>query len=123
MDDVSAICPVCDTTVVLPATAMVLVAEEFSYDCTLGGWAMWACGTCGDWSAVAVDHNQFAALRALGGCVDGAGHPAWPPTTHGRPAQRAPITLDDLIELHQLLERPDWFDTLLRCSGVAGDAE
>lgn len=123
MNEVSAICPVCETTAVLPADEMVLVADKFVDDASLAGWAMWACETCSDWSAVAVGRREFAALEALGGHLDGVGHAAWPPAKpEQRPAAR-PLCVDDLIEFHRLLEQPDWFAELLRFADAAGDAE
>lgn len=128
MNEVSAICPVCETTAVLAADAMVLVADDFE-DTSLGGWAMWACETCSDWSAVAVGRREFAALEALGGRLNGVGHDAWPPQTPENPVQpeQRPadheLTLDDLIEFHRLLEQPDWFGQLLRYADAGGEAD
>lgn len=123
MNEVSASCPVCGTTAVLPADEMVLVADEFEAGTSLAGWAMWACESCSDWSAVAVGRREFAALEALGGHLNGVGHAAWPPAKRARrPAARA-LGLDDLIEFHRLLEQPDWFAELLRFAEAAGEAE
>ncbi|MDZ5623647.1 hypothetical protein [Nocardioides bizhenqiangii] len=123
MNEVSAICPLCDTTAVLPADAMVLIADDFEDDDSLAGWAMWTCDTCGDWSAVAVGRREFVALEVLGGRLDGIGHAAWPPAhLEQRPADRE-LCLDDLIEFHRLLEQPDWFEQLLRLADSAREAE
>jgi hypothetical protein len=93
---------------------MVLVAEEFEGGVSVAGWAMWACEKCRDWSALAVGRRQFAALQALGGHLDGRGHAAWPPAQAEDRPPDGELSLDDLIDLHRLLEQPDWFEQLLR---------
>lgn len=118
MDEISAICPVCDTNAVLSVAAIVLVADEPEEGSSRAGWAMWRCDRCNDWTAAAVGRRQFTALQALGGHLDGADHSAWPPPRVDERPQRKELTFDDLIDFHELLEQPDWFAQLLRFSGA-----
>lgn len=118
MDEISAICPVCEKDATLSVAEIILVADEPEEGSSRAGWAMWRCDRCSDWTAAAVGRRQFAALQALGGRLEGADRSTWPPPTVEARPQREELTFDDLIDFHQLLEQPDWFAQLLRFSGA-----
>ena len=82
------------------------------------GTYSFACPGCQDVIRKPADHNVVALLLSAGVQVqrDAEG----PAPERGEPDETAPsgsavppLTTDDLIEFHYLLERPDWFRLLL----------
>jgi len=75
------------------------------------------CTTCALRTVMLLDEPQLQLLLAHGARVRRYGavrrqpspSPALPPPQPGRP----PLTHDDLLDLHLLLEQPDWWDHLL----------
>lgn len=122
---VSATCPLCDTTVdVVPQTLMLMGIDPD--DDLAAGWVAWICDICRDWVGVGVTHRQLDALATMGGHVIDANAARWSPATIEPRPPDGQLCLDDLIELHQVLDEPDWFERLLRPEAAeapaAGDA-
>lgn len=81
--------------------------------------ALFECPTCQGMASIRVPERVARALLARGFPVSG-------PHDGGDPhaARRAgpPLTWDDLLDFHELLERADWFDGLVSAIDQSGGA-
>lgn len=90
-----------------PSCGEVLVKAR---DVTLSGQAYaFTCPDCGSTVSEPATERVTQLLAAHGATVVPAPRPAEPP----------PLTLDDLITLHELLERDDWLQSLLNAPRAA----
>ncbi len=101
------ICPLCLDDVVLHAEDCLVVdlgTREASWR------ALFECPTCHGMASIRVPERVARALLALGLCASARPTGGAPPPV--RP-DGPPLTWDDLLDFHQLLEEPDWFDRLV----------
>ena len=107
MSSIRTMCPHCIAPLELEPAEILVVATP-SAD-TSGSYAYF-CRTC---ERVTVAAVSPAAFRVL--VIAGATLPRYEPEP--RPVPSAPrLTVDDLIDFHELLNSPDWFAQLQRPS-------
>jgi hypothetical protein len=102
MTRIQTTCPSCGARVQVPLGAIVLADDR------TGPAYVLPCPECHDVTVKLIDDTARNLLVAAGAVVPSGvpEHPESPPT--------GPVfTPDDLLDLHFLLERPDWFDRLL----------
>lgn len=115
-------CPACDAQVRVPPDQVRLYLLQVGDVEPLGGLYLFTCPSCEEVVGRLADNRITEVLLLAGvpvaevtaagtplgdaGVVPRRSHPEDPP---GGP----PLTHDDLLDLHLLLEQPDWF-TLLR---------
>lgn len=111
MTRIRATCPVCGEVDLRPADIELEIVRDVLAEVGDGSCYRFACPTCAETVTKPAD-ERIARLLTTGGVpvVEPAHeemtpHPEDPP--HG-----PDFTLDDLINLHQLLETADWFHSL-----------
>jgi hypothetical protein len=105
-------CPDCPAARMSPADVTLrncVDDDNWSYRFT--------CASCGNRTVAPT--NKWLALEvvAVGAKVERWTLPTELHETRGGP----PITLDDLLDLHEALLEADWFDTLLHVCGLQGN--
>ena len=103
MTTIEATCPTCGT--------VERRAEDFELAiCSYGpaSWYAFDCPKCGVRIQKPATEKAIELLIAEGVAPRYWTIPAEALEMHDGP----PFTIDDLIELHEILERPDWFDVL-----------
>lgn len=102
MTRIQTTCPSCGARVQVPLGDIVVADDD------TGPAYVLACPECSDVTVKLIDDTARNLLVAAGAVVSPgrAGHPESPPPG---PA----FTPDDLLDLHLLLERPDWFHQLV----------
>ncbi len=113
MTRIRASCPVCGEVDLQPADVTLHLVRHGDEDVGDGSCYRFACPACLDVVTKPADERIAALLQTGGVEVELLGpdagrepHPELPP---GGPA----LTPDDLLDLHQLLERDDWFERLV----------
>ncbi|MDX1621419.1 MAG: hypothetical protein R3320_10540 [Nitriliruptorales bacterium] len=98
-------CPTCQRSIdVVPDSMVLLPGSEERM-----ARVLFACPTCDEGSSFHVD-AQLATLLVAGGARV-SHHPSLQrPGFHG---DAPPLTYDDLLAFHELLQRPDWFEELI----------
>lgn len=100
---VEAECPRCGT-VQVPAHEFVVYVREDSWSASY----QFRCPACRCAVEKASSEHATELLVAWGAQVD-----VWrPPAEVLEPKDGPPFTLDDVLDLHLLLEKPDWFEQL-----------
>jgi hypothetical protein len=105
MSAIRTMCPHCITSVDLDPAEILLVGTPQGED--TGSYA-YACHTCQRVTVASLSAASFAVLVTAGVRVQTTRPPA-PPFPAGRR-----LTLNDLIDLHELLRTDDWFTQLIR---------
>ena len=100
-------CPSCSSQNVLPAKRMFVRVQDSSL---AGGECVFTCLMCRRTGAVGVDSDDVAKMLVAGiawisMCEPRVEHPE-------TAAEGPPLTKDDLLDLHDMLERDCWFDEL-----------
>ena len=117
MATVSIDCANCATTAHMPTTT-VFVDLDGPGDDESAGTVSWICDTCADVVSQPVKWSVLLPLVSAGAALfDGyddelSVHPESPP---GGP----PLTRDDLLDLHAVLDGPSWFGELERALGLS----
>lgn len=115
MDTVWIRCPACGSGVHVPVSALVI--SQVPQDGRAGGRVAFGCPACGRSGSVPIDDRLVVDLRGRGcrlapDIAVRSRHPAG----QGRPRSptpvRPPLTSDDLLDLHLMLQSDDWFDRL-----------
>jgi endogenous inhibitor of DNA gyrase (YacG/DUF329 family) len=97
MKNIEAICPACRATVTLESSELLLALRRHPP----ATYTM-ACPNCGALTVKPAESAVVALLRrASVPAVSLEGHPESPPSG-------PPFSLDDLLELHELLATDDW---------------
>ena len=117
-------CPACGITATIPVDALLVSVAAADGDTALppatgtpGGegtaaTVAWMCDTCADLSSIDIDWPALLTLVTSGATLldDGTDDDLPPHPEH--PVSGAPLTRDDLLALHELLESERWFDQL-----------
>ena len=115
MSSVELTCPTCGTT--LPLNAATAQLSRFPH-AEIGGCVAVGCPGCARRWSVEVDAARFDDLMTEGcdlapDLASRARHPAGRARCTAVPAPDGPpISRDDLLDFHLLLQRNDWFDQL-----------
>jgi hypothetical protein len=112
MSMVQITCPECSTRAVVPITAVLLDVSAPEMDDEDGALAVWICQDCRAFVGRPVGWAGFVTLASSGACV-------LEEAAELRPHPEAPgpgptLAYDDVLDLHLLLDRPDWFIELER---------
>lgn len=104
------ICPLCLDDVVFDAEDCLLVdlgTDEASWR------ALFECPTCRGMASIRVPERVARALLARR--TEASGFTTVTTAPGQRPAcpDRPPLTWDDLLDFHELLDEPNWFDCLV----------
>src|SRR4051794_11539151 len=100
-------CPSCSSQNVLPARRMLVRVQDSSL---AGGECVFTCMACRHTGAVGVDSDGVAKMLVAG--VAWVSMPE-PRVEHPETAvEGPPLTRDDLLDLHDVLEKDCWFDEL-----------
>ena len=110
---IRASCPSCGEVDLRPADVTLHVIRRDDGDVGPGSSYRFACPDCTELVTKPAD-ERIAQLLTTGGVeIENEGqrremllHPEFPP-------EGPELTVDDLIDFHQLLERDDWFDLLV----------
>jgi predicted RNA-binding Zn-ribbon protein involved in translation (DUF1610 family) len=104
MTTIKATCPECGEVTLTPEKFELRVFAEVDEQ----DYYAFDCPVCGDRVAKSADARVVRLLRT-GGVepVESACHPEHPP------AGLSPITRDELLEFHELLQRDDWLDAVV----------
>lgn len=111
MTRIRATCPDCGEVDLLPVDVTLHLVRQGERDVAEGSCYRFVCPDCEELVSKPAD-ERIAQLLETGGVEvredvpAPAGHPEQPP---GGPA----LTPDDLLDLHELLQREDWFDELV----------
>jgi hypothetical protein len=118
MSIVQITCPECSTRAVVPITAVLLVAAPETDD-EHRAVAVWICQGCQSLVGQPVDWVDFARLAAAGAQLIAEETDLLPPHPES-PAPGPTWAYDDVLDLHLLLNRPDWFIELERVTPASG---
>lgn len=115
MSTIRAQCPQCGTVALVPLTALTITVAPRPGGL---GRCVFVCRACGGEGWWPVDQRQAEVLRRQGTRLSPRAqaqqdHPARWAWREARRPQGPPLTHDDLLDLHLLLQRDDWFDQLL----------
>lgn len=110
MTRIKATCPACGEVSLRPTEIELQIVRGDETEVARGSCYRFSCPACTDLVTKPADERIARLLTGGGVPVVVAskrrtGHPEAPPAG---PA----LTHDDLLDLHQLLEQPDWFQTL-----------
>lgn len=103
MTTIEATCPRCGTVERTPADFELAVCDDAS-----ASWYAFVCPTCTERVQKHADERVVALLIAEGVAPHRWALPMELTETHDGP----PISLDDILDFHLLLEQPGWFVTL-----------
>lgn len=109
-------CPQCGTDNSVPAGALLAAAGAEDLEPDYAGTVSWICSGCDHVVSAPVAWNVFLTLLSEGVAMleqdsDPAQGTDLPPHPEQSPAGPE-FTLDDLLELHELLAGDTWFSTL-----------
>ena len=107
MPAIRTMCPHCIAPLELEPAEILVVATPSA--ATSGSYAYF-CRTCERVTVAAVSPKAFAVLVTAGAAL-----PRHEPERRPMPSARR-LTVDDLIDFHELLNSPDWFARLQRAS-------
>jgi hypothetical protein len=111
MNVLSIECSRCGSNAQLPVSSFfVQVSGPELVDDRMGGSVHWICATCADLVAATIDWGSLLSLVSAGVPVVDEEYDDVRPMHPEHPSEGAPLTDDDLLDLHALLARPDWFD-------------
>jgi hypothetical protein len=111
MNKIAVECPHCRRLQPVPASVLLVDLGEPDDDETCTATVWWVCATCSDLASLPVDWEQLMVLLAAG--VDLLKADTDDLVTHPETAAGgAPLTPDDLLELHECLSNDSWFDEL-----------
>jgi hypothetical protein len=109
---VSINCPRCGVIALAPAEAFFVAAVDEAFNEKQAGAACWICAGCDDLVVISIGWRLILPMLNVGvplieECVelDRPPHPECP-------APGRPFTLDDLLNLHELLNTDNWIDTV-----------
>ncbi|MDX6201666.1 MAG: hypothetical protein QOJ83_1166 [Frankiales bacterium] len=111
-------CPECSTRAEVPITGVLLVAAPET-DTEHGALAFWICQGCRSLVGQPVGWVDFARLASAGAQLLAEEPDQLPPHPES-PAPGPTWAYDDVLDLHLLLNRPDWFLELERLTPVTG---
>jgi hypothetical protein len=110
-------CPECSTRAVVPIVAVLLVVSAPEMEDEHGGLAVWICLNCRSLVGRAVGWADFVCLASAGGSLLEEAAVLRP---HPEAPAAGPMWVyDDVLDLHLLLHRPDWFIELERLTPVS----
>lgn len=109
MTRIRATCPVCGEVDLRPNDIELEIHRDVVTDVGEGSCYRFACPTCTELVTKPAD-ERIARLLTTGGVP--VVEPPEPEPHPEAPPAGAPLTLDDLLTLHQLLETADWFHGL-----------
>ena len=113
MTHLQAHCPFCGYEGPLSPSDVLLLSQDDSPRTRV----RFRCMACDHRVSVVVNHRIASILEANGARRVAEGYPAHEMREAPRPDP--PFTYDDLLDLHLLLEQPDWFERFLE-SGSQG---
>lgn len=119
MARLQALCPNCGMVTLDPAEVDLVVAP--GEGAPFGSGSRWGFTCPGCYARISRAANERVAARLLKAGVTLSVHPsasvpdqpAGSRTHPERPPSGPPLTTDDLLDLHVLLRRDDWFERLL----------
>lgn len=101
-------CPGCEREIPVSTDGVLLLT---SADPAVASRVVFMCPRCSRRASAEVDRDVAEALMEAGVDVS-FGHPSLGRRLEHHPGG-PPLGYDDLLDLHLLLEQPDWFDQLL----------
>lgn len=107
MDQFVTDCPACSREACLDTNELRLLVPT---DGSMSARVVFSCPTCGRRAAVGVVDQVADALLATG-VPTSYGHPSLGGGRQ-RPPEPPPLTRDDLLDFHLLLQDEDWFERL-----------
>lgn len=115
MTRIRATCPTCGEVDLTPADIHLQVLRTEVEDIAAGSTYRFSCPDCDEHVTKPAD-ERIARLLTTGGVevsvTEVADAAALPEHPEAPVLDRAPLGYDDLIDFHQLLADPDWFDAL-----------
>jgi hypothetical protein len=93
-------CPICGVVTLLAFDVTLQIGPDSTYSFT--------CPQCGEHITKPADERILKLLLAVGDIPSGSSVPAEALEEHTGP----PISADDVLTFHELLEQPDWFNQL-----------
>lgn len=115
-------CPRCDTSVPVISTAMLVTATPDTSDERVAGAVTWLCAGCDDLVSQPISWPAMLQLVRIGVQLVEEDETDPRPVHPDHPADGAPLTADDVLELHELLSTTNWFDGLESPSPLKGTA-
>jgi hypothetical protein len=112
-------CPKCLTSTVVPITAVLLEVSAPETGEEHGALAVWICQDCRELVGLAVDRADLVNLASAGAWLL-EGQAVLRPPHPEAPAAGPMWGYDDVLDLHLLLNRPDWFIELEALTQVSG---
>ena len=94
------------------AEAMVLEVDTGVEDDAVAGVVHFVCDSCADLVPLPIDWSALVSLVTAGAALLDEDLTDPRPTHPEAPAPSVPLTLDDLLELHETLADDSWFDRL-----------
>jgi len=114
---ISVDCTECGANNLLPAGALLATATADSVDVHCGGELTWICGACQEVVWAPVGWRSFLLLMQAGVPLLEEDLENHRPPHPEHPQENHAFTLDDLLDLHELLATDEWFSGLsLSCS-------
>lgn len=111
---VEARCPACQAFIRVHPTELAITVPAVA---DVAGRCTFTCPTCASEVSFPIDEQQDDLLRRLGAQTSlrdlaKRRHPSMAARVASA-TDEPPLTYDDLLDFHQLLERDDWFEHLL----------
>ena len=101
-------CTRCGEMAVTPMASLFAEAADLVDD-RMGGTAYWICATCDDLISTPVSWADLLTLVSSGAALIEEGHDEGFRSAHPEmPTGGAPLTFDDLLDLHAALAEPTW---------------
>ena len=109
-------CGHCATTVDIPVGSALLDLDSGDTQADVAGTVSWICDTCEDVATQPVTWRTLLLLVTVGAHLfdeddERPTHPEAPPVG-------PPLTVDDLLDIHTLLDDPVWFAQLEPAPGL-----
>ena len=117
MTTLSIECGHCGTTLEIPAGSALLDLDGGEAQADTAGTVSWICDTCEDIATHPVTWRMLLLLVTVGAHLfdeDDDERPTHPEAPPAGP----PLTADDLLDIHTLLDGPTWFAQLEPTSGM-----
>jgi hypothetical protein len=111
-------CPKCSTIAVVPITSVLLDVSAPETGEEHGALAVWICQDCRELVARSVGWADLVDLASAGAWLLEEQTVLRPPHPEA-PAAGPTWGYDDVLDLHLLLHRPDWFIELERLTQVS----
>ena len=130
MNWIAAKCPTCEATQALPPLSMLLEAGVGDGDSDTDSTATWICNNCRQLVDVPIDLTELLSLLAAGAPLlatepDEAADTAEPDDAVATYPEEIvagpPLTFDDLLDLHESLQRDKILAELLGDAGLCRD--